>query len=162
MRTGHSDAARFGDKVRINIRFAQSHIGTILAIKDKGKLLLVSDSENGQCRQTLRIGFHPARIDAQSLQLFANEASHMFVTHACNDRRTNAELGRTSSHIGGTSSDIFLKGSHIFQSAADLTSVQIHGAAPNCNKIKCFLHRSPIVSSRCGRVDLTLAMKYKF
>jgi hypothetical protein len=64
MRAGDGHASRFGDEGRVNVVFAQRHVGTVLAIEDQREPVLIADAQQNQRRQAFRVGPDASHIDA--------------------------------------------------------------------------------------------------
>ncbi|MDQ1183995.1 hypothetical protein QE408_001117 [Agrobacterium larrymoorei] len=143
MRAGSANAVRFGDESRVDIVFAQRHIGAVLAIEDQGELLLVADAENDECGQALLVGLHAANIDALTHQLFADEAPHVLVADAGNDGTLQTKPCGTCCNVGRRATDVFVEGGHVLQTSADLRAVKIDRRTADRDEIECLHDLSP-------------------
>ena len=125
MRACRDDRARFGDEALVDVVFAQRHVGAIGAIKDQRKLRVVADAEQHQRGQAIRIRLDAAHVDAFFRQLLADEASHMLVADAGDQRRTKPEACGPRRYVGWRAADVFAERPHILQPSADLNAVQV-------------------------------------
>jgi hypothetical protein len=83
-----------------------------------------------QRRQPLLVGLEPIDIDAFALQLLADEAAHLLVADAGQQRRAQAEPGGADGNVGRAAADRLGEGGDVLQPRADLLAVKIdRGAA---------------------------------
>ncbi len=85
---------------RIDIVFRQRHVGAVLAVEDQRKLVFVADTEKDQCGQPFLVRLHAAHIDALAHQLLADEAAHMLIADAGDQRRLQTEPRSARRDIG--------------------------------------------------------------
>ena len=138
MRAGGADAGRLGNEGGIDIVFAQRHVGAVFAIENQRELVLVTNSEQHQRGQALRVGFHAAHVNAFAHQLFADEAAHVLVADTGDDGAVKAKPRSTGCNVGGRAANIFGKGGHVLQTATDLRPIKVNRRAPDRDEIKFF------------------------
>ncbi len=137
---GHTSGRR--DESRIDIVFAQRHVGAIRAVEDQRKLLLIADAQQHQRGQPRGIGPDRRHIDALAHQFLADEPAHMLIANAGDQRRFQPQPGGAGGHVGGRAADVFLKRPHVFQPPADLRAVKIDRGSTDGDQIKAFGHVS--------------------
>ena len=97
------------DKAFVDVIFAQRHVGAVLAVKDQRELLVIADTQQDQRGQAFRIGLYTPHIHAFARQFFADEAAHMFIADAGDQRGFQAKACGACGHIGGAAPDVFLE-----------------------------------------------------
>ena len=125
VRARRQHAAGLSDEVGIDIVGRERHVRAVLAVENERELLLVTDAEKHQGRQTLGIGDDAAYVDPFCLQLLADEAAHVLVADAGYDRRLQAEPRGAGRRVGGRAADVLVERPHVLQAAADLAAVEV-------------------------------------
>ena len=130
MRAGDDHGLGRGDQILVDVGLAQGRIGAVLAVEDEREGVLVADAQDHQCGQPLRVGDDAAHVHALARALLLDEAAHMLVADAGDQRRAQAEPGGADRDVGGTAADIFGEARHVLEPAAHLLAVEVdRGAA---------------------------------
>ncbi len=155
MRPCGDDRARPADEVRVDVVFAQGHVGAVLAVEDQRKLLPVADAEDHERGQPLGVGPDAVRAHAVTPQLFQDEPPHMLVADTADQPGSQPQPRRPAGHVGRRAADILLERSHILQPAADLRSVKVDAGPADGDDIQGPGHRLPLRirwrAESCGR-----------
>jgi hypothetical protein len=114
-----------GDEGLVHVRFAQRHVGAVLAVEHEGEIGLVAHAEQDEGTQPLGIGAHAAQVDALATELLADEAAHGLVAYRRDQARSQTEPGRADGGVGGAAAHRLGEGAHVLQAAADLLAVEI-------------------------------------
>ena len=77
-----------GNVAFVHIAGGNRHIRAVIAIKNQWKGVPVFNAEEHQRREALFIGNQMAGIAAHLVELFPQEAAHMFIADARQHRRT--------------------------------------------------------------------------
>ncbi len=125
MRAGDEDRARGTDEIFRNIVLAKRVVGAVVAIEKEREGFVVLDGEDRKCGQPLRVGDDAARLHAFALKLLADEAAHLFVADARQERRFQAEARCAHGNVAGAAADGFGEARHVFEPRADLLSVEV-------------------------------------
>ena len=143
MRAGRHDRPRRGDEAFVDVILAQGHVGAVFPVEDQRKLLVVADPQKDQRRQPFGVGLHPPHVDALARQLLADEAAHVFVADAGDERGLQPQPRGPRRDVGGAAANVFLEGGHVFEPAANLAAVEVDRCAPDGDHVKC-LHHPPL------------------
>ncbi|MCY1295121.1 hypothetical protein D9M70_444470 [compost metagenome] len=157
MRAGNQDGAGRADKVFRNVVFAERVVGAVVAIEEQREGLVVFDREDGERRQPLRIGDDAARLDAFTDELLTNEAAHLFVADAGQQRRLETQAGRADRDVAGAATDRLGETRNVFKPRADLLAVEIDRGSADGDQVErlCSLCRN--VLAHCFLPADTLA-----
>ena len=125
MRAGDEDRPRRRDEGLVDVVLAQRHVGAVLAVEDQRKRLVVLDREDHERRQPLGSVTTPSRRDALALQLLADEAAHLLVADAGDQRRVQAEPRGADGDVGRAAADGFGEAADVLEPRADLLAVEV-------------------------------------
>src|SRR5580704_14763277 len=134
------DRTRLRNESLVNVAFAKCHVGAIGTVENQRELLLVANAEQNQRGQALRIGFHTADVHTLLRELLADEAPHMLVAHAGDQRRLETKARRSCGYIGRRAADILAERRHILEPAADLHAIEINRRPAYGDHIQWFCH----------------------
>lgn len=84
------------------------------------------------------VGDQTAGIGPDALQLFTQKAAHVFIADAGQHAGFQPLNGGAVGHVAGRAAEVFGECAGVFQTRADLLSIEIDGDAPETNDIKLF------------------------
>ena len=130
MRAGDDDGARGRDESLVHILFRQRHVGAVGAHEDHRRDAFVLDREQHQRRQPLLVGGDALDRHALAHQLLADEAAHLLVADAGEQRRAQAKPRGADRNVSRATTDRLGETRDIFEARADLLAVEVdRGAA---------------------------------
>ncbi len=136
MRAGNDDGARRADKVFVDVVFAERHVGTVGAHEDHWRDTLVLDRQQHQGGQPFLVGGDALYRDALAYQLFADEAAHLLVANAGEQRRAQAEPRGADRNVGRAAADRLGEGGDVFEARADLLAVKVDRCTANGDDVE--------------------------
>ena len=139
MGAGEQQAPGRSDKRFIEVGLAQGHIGAVAAKKDQRKVFTAFNTEHDQRGEPAFIRVHMADVDTGAAQFFADKPAHMFIAHPGQQGGLQAEPGGAEGDIRRAAAKVLGEAADIFQPAADLLRVEVHGGASQADQIACFL-----------------------
>ena len=81
MGAGHDDRFYRADQGRVDIVFAQRHVGAVFAIENRREVLIVPHAQDDQRGEAFRVDDDALGGDAFAFKLLGDEAAHMFVAN---------------------------------------------------------------------------------
>jgi hypothetical protein len=150
---GGDDGAGVGDQRSVDVVLAERHVGAVLAVEDQREALLVADAEDDEGGQPLGVGDHAAGVDAFGGQGLADEAAHVLVADAGDQRRAEAEAGGAGGDVGGRAADVLVEARHVLEPAADLRAVEVDRGPADGDEVERLGHAFPSLAQNLGEAD---------
>ena len=136
MRAGDDDGGGLGDEILVDVAFIERRVGAVGAVENQRKRPLVAHAEDDERGEARGIGAQAARVDALARELLADEAAHMLVADAADQRRPEAEPRRADGDVGGTAPDGLGETGHVLEPPADLLAVEIDRRAADGDDVE--------------------------
>ena len=133
---------------RIDVVGGQCHVGAVLPVEDQGKVVVVADAQDHQCREAFRVGPDPFCVHPLALELLTDEASHVLVTDARDEPGAKPEPRCSGGNVGGRPADVLAEGGHVLQTSTDLPAVEVNGRPADGDQVKLCFHDGR--SANCG------------
>ncbi len=99
------------DESTVEVFRADGHVGAVVSVEHQGEGFTVLDAEEYQGRQALGIGLDVAHVDAFGSQRFAHEAAVVFVAHAGEHGRLEAQTRQPDGGVGGRAAQVLAEAS---------------------------------------------------
>ena len=85
MRACHNNRAGTRDVVLVNVAFINGPISAVFAVENEREGFVVAHAEDDQGGEAFCIGADMGGVHAFAMELFADEAAHMFIPHPGDD-----------------------------------------------------------------------------
>ncbi|MDT4879464.1 hypothetical protein FQZ97_1151420 [compost metagenome] len=86
MCAGDQHRARRPDESLVDIAFVEGVVGAVVAIENQRERVFVLDSEQHQRRQAFGVGDDALGLNAFAIELLADEAAHLLIADASDER----------------------------------------------------------------------------
>ena len=144
---GYEQCFAGGNEVGGEVGHFDRHVSAVIAEKDQRKGVPVLDAQNHQPGEPVGVRHDMADIDATACKLLANEAAHVFIADSCQHGRLQPKACTAVRDIAGGPPEIFGEARRVFQSTADLVTVEVDRGPAQTNYVKGTMGHV----CRCGR-----------
>lgn len=135
MRAGDRERAAAGDEVLADLVGAHGHVRAVLAHEQQRERVAILQPEQHQRGEAFAVGLQLARVAAFALERLAHEAAHLLVADARDHRGLQPEPGDAERDVARRAAEIHLEAARVFQAAAVLLRIEIHGHAAEAGEI---------------------------
>ncbi len=132
----HQHRGRGFHEILVDVGLVQGAIGTVVAIEDERKCLVVLDREQHQRGQALLVGDDAIQRHALARHLLLHVAPHLLVADARDDGGLQAQPRRADGDVRGTAAHRLGEGRHVLEPGPDLLPVEIDRAPADGDDVK--------------------------
>src|SRR5262249_51829542 len=125
MRSSDDNRTRACDILLIDVGLGKRHVGAVLPVENKRKVLAIADAENDQGGEPRGIDLQMRDIDAFSRHLLADEPAHCLIADARQKPGGKTQPCRADRDVRRAAADILREARHVLEATANLLAVKV-------------------------------------